>query len=108
MSKEILFIFAEAIKQKRVILVSFIAKSGERIDRRCIPLDFSPSNQSKHLLYKYHVWDMHSIPNPHILSLAPEQIVHFELTEESFLPEKIITWTRKFPWTIIRNWGEHS
>ncbi|CAH1056827.1 hypothetical protein [Paenibacillus pseudetheri] len=108
MDKQMLLLFADAIQRKRLIRVTFITRSGEERSRRCAPLDLSPSERAKIKFYKYHMWDLDSEPKPHLLSLNPEQVIQLEVTAESFMPEQIVTWTRKNPWTIVRDWGNLS
>ncbi|CAH1057243.1 hypothetical protein [Paenibacillus pseudetheri] len=108
MDKQMQLIFAAAIQQRRLLRVEFTTRSGEERSRRCVPLDLAPSERAKIKFYKYHMWDLDSEPRPHFLSLSPEQVIQLEITTEPFIPEQIVTWTRKNPWTIIRDWGSLS
>lgn len=109
MDRQTLLMLADAIQRKKLIRITFRAKEdGQERIRLCAPLDLSPSERANNKFYKYHVWNMDSLPNPHILSLSPEQIIHIEVTEESFIPEQIVTWKRKKLWTIVRDWGSLS
>ncbi|GAB6990145.1 hypothetical protein [Paenibacillus pini] len=108
MDEQMLLMFADAIERKRLLRVTFTTRSGEERSRRCAPLDLAPSERAKIKFYKYHKWDLDIEPRPHFLSLSPEQVVQLEITTESFMPEQIVTWARKNPWTIIRDWGSLS
>jgi hypothetical protein len=108
MDKQMLLKFADAIQRKKLMSITFVTKSGEQLNRRCVPLDLAPSERAKIKHYKYHVWDLDSLPKPHLLSLNPEQIVSMDIIPEEFLPEQIVTWVRKKPWVIERDWGGSS
>ncbi|UNK20797.1 hypothetical protein MNQ98_12630 [Paenibacillus sp. N3/727] len=108
MDNQMLLLFADAIQRRMLISVTFLTKSGQERIRRCAPLDLAPSERAKIKLYKYHMWDLDSQPKPHLLSLSPEQIIQIEITIQPFIPEQIVTWTRKNSWTIVRDWGHLS
>jgi len=108
MDKKVLLAFAEAIQQKKIIQLTFTTKDNQCLIRKCVPLDLAPSMRAKIKYYKYHVWNLDSLPKPHILSLNPEQVIQMEVTAEHFRPEEIVTWTRKQDWTIARDWGSLS
>jgi hypothetical protein len=109
MNTKLLFHFADAIYKKQRIRLTFTTKEGQQLTRKCAPLDIAPSRRSKLKMFKFHVWDYESIPKPHVLSLSPEQIIHFEALDEEFHPEDIVTWdVSKARWSVLRNWGHLS
>jgi len=108
MYKEKFLAFAGAIQSKQVIEVTFVAKNRQQVTRRCIPLDFAPSERDSRKAFKYHMWSLDSTPKHHIVSLTSEQIIQLKVLEEIFDPKNFISWTRKWGWTIGRDWGELS
>jgi hypothetical protein len=106
--KELLMAFADAIMNRKKVRVTFMTKDNRHLIRKCAPLDMAPSFRGKINYYKYHFWDFDSLPKPHLLSLSSEQIVRLDIIDEGFNPEEIVTWTRKYPWCIVRDWGSLS
>lgn len=102
--------FKWAIRFKRMVDVEFYSKEDDRwLSRRCAPLDYGPSSHAREKSDRFHLWDTSSDEKPHVLSLLPAQIRWMDILAETFDPHTIVTWnTTKSPWTVPRNWGEHS
>ena len=103
-------IFIYGINARTKVLITFLGKEdGLRKVRTCAPMDYGPSRRASDPADRYHLWDYDSGSKNHILSLLPEQIITFELSEEIFDPLEFVTWnTIKSPWFIARDWGNLS
>lgn len=109
MDIKLIFNFTDAIQKRKLVLLTFFTKEYKPTIRKCVPLDIAPSHRAKTKIYKLHLWDLESIPKPHILSLEPKQIIQMEVLEEYFKPEDIITWdTKSSPWSVARDWNNLS
>lgn len=99
--------FIKAIREKRVILITFSSKEKGEITRRCIPFDFGPWRRN--ILpnpERYHLYDLDSPEGQHNLSVLPEQLSDIVILDENFDPSNYITWTTN--WFIPRDWGIYS
>lgn len=96
--------FLQAIHEKRLVQVEFVAKSdGKLRDRKCVPFDYGASSTAKDKSIKYHFYDLNSPNGIHNLSLSPEQIREINILEnESFNPSDYVKWVPN--WIIKRNW----
>lgn len=100
-------IFLKAIHEKKKIEVAFFSKEDGRIlERLCAPFDFGPSNKYKDKSSRYHMFDYTSDKGSHVLSILPNQLKEITITNESFDPLVLVTWSPK--WHIPRNWGSAS
>lgn len=108
--RDMIFKLAEAIQERKLMLVCFRLKStGEVVKREVAPLDYSLSQKPKYKEFKVHFWDFGTNDQGHPLSLTVEQIIEMEILAESFKPEEFITWNvKKAPWMICRDWGSYS
>jgi hypothetical protein len=109
-SQLILASFISAIRDKKIIELSFYSKEDGRVlVRRCVPFDFGPSRRSKIKNDKFHFLDLNSDEGAHPLSLTPEQIFDINVLEETFNPTHYVSWdTSKSPWSVERDWGNVS
>lgn len=72
-------------------------------------MDYGPSRRTKDNFDRFHSWDYESDEKNHTLSLLPNQIQSIVVLDEPFNPSEFITWdTKKSPWHVPRDWGEHS
>lgn len=102
--------FINAIHSKNKIRLTFFSKEdGANLVRTCAPMDYGPSRRAANKDNRFHFWDFDSDKASHTLSLLPDQIVRIEPLEEKFDPSRFISWdTKKSPWFVHRDWGEHS
>ena len=99
--------FLQAIHEKRLLSIDFIAKEDNLLrNRKCVPFDFGASRKFKDNSDRFHFLDLNSPDGKHNLSLLPTQIQRIELLDETFEPSKYITWTPN--WIIDRDWGIYS
>ncbi|WP_121626785.1 hypothetical protein [Poseidonibacter antarcticus] len=100
--------FLEAINNKKLIEVRFIAKSDGQIrERKCVPFDYGVSSKSKDKSDKYHFFDLNSPNSRHNLPLFPNQIQEINVLEsESFDPADYVKWEPN--WIFERDWGVYS
>lgn len=96
----------KAIHQKLVVIVTFDALEKGIITRKCIPYDIGPSSRSKDKSEKYHFCDLDSPDGRHTLSILPERINSFYVTDNHFNPGDYITWEPN--WILARDWGIYS
>ena len=100
-------VFIEAIKEKKLIEVTFIAKKDKtnRV-RKCIPFDYAYGTREKNPIKKYQLYDLDSPSGRHNLALEENQIIDLVKLDESFNPADYISWETN--WEIERDWGEYS
>ena len=100
--------FLEAINNRKLVEVTFIAKSDSQIRvRKCVPFDYGASSKAKDKSDKYHFFDLNSPNGRHNLPLFPNQIQEINILEnESFEPSNYITWEPN--WIVKRDWDEFS
>lgn len=100
-------IFIKAIHEKKIIIVTFFSKEdGHTLKRLCAPFDYGPSNRYKDKSPRYHMYDYSSDTGSHVLSILPEQLKEVVMTDESFDPLDLVSWTPN--WHIERDWGRVS
>ena len=100
--------FIEAIKERRLVEVSFFSKEDNaQLTRRCAPMDFGPSRRAKDQSDRFHMWDYESDVAPHTLSLPQDQVISIRVLDELFDPAGFVTWT-PINWFIDRDWGPYS
>lgn len=100
--------FLQAIHERKLVQVKFIAKSdGNLRDRKCVPFDYGASSNAKDKSNKYHFYDLNSPNGRHNLSLTLDQIKEIILLEnESFDPADYVIWEPN--WIVKRDWGIYS
>jgi hypothetical protein len=99
-------LFKQAIDDMLLVQLTFNANDKGIITRTCVPFDFGPSRRYKDGENRYHFYDLDSPDGNHNLSILPEQVVEFELTNENFEPGDYIKWTPN--WFYKRDWGKYS
>ena len=100
-------IFIEAIKEKKLVEVTFYSKKDKtNRTRKCIPFDYAPSKRVKIPIEKYQLFDLDSPSGNHNLALEESQIINLCKLDESFEPSEYISWETN--WEIDRDWGEYS
>ena len=100
--------FIEAIHEKKIVKITFIAKNDSypRV-RKCVPFDYSTSKIDKDKILKFQMYDLDSPNGQHNLSLHPDQIIEIEKLNETFEPADYVKWEPD--WNIKRNsWGIYS
>lgn len=101
--------FLKAIDDKLKIKITFDSKEKGVITRTCIPFDFGASQKEDAIdkSEKYHMLDLDSPEGkPHNLPVSVSQMTSIEVLEESFDPEKYVTWETN--WIYKRDWGNKS
>lgn len=101
-------VFLKAIDSMSKIRIIFDSKSKGRITRVCLPFDFGPSQKDGAIdrSEKYHVYDLDSPDGPHVIPIAPNNIIDIEVLNEKFDPVEYVNWEPK--WIDKRNWGIKS
>jgi len=100
-------IFTEAIKEKKLIEVTFFAKKDNlNRTRKCVPFDFAYGKRDKNPIQKYQLYDLDSPIGRHNLALEESQIINLVKLNESFNPADYISWEPN--WELARDWGEYS
>src|SRR5689334_3726052 len=102
--------FKTAINGKRKILITFVAKDGQRfIAHKCAPLDFGPNPNAKDKTSRFHAWDYESDAPQHEISLYPNHIQKVEILTETFDPKEVVAADLKAnTWFYERDWGIYS
>ncbi|PRM92500.1 hypothetical protein CJ673_10455 [Aliarcobacter cryaerophilus] len=100
--------FLQAIHEKKLVQVKFVAKSDNQLrDRKCVPFDYGASSTAKDKSDKYHFYDLNSPNGRHNLPLFPNQIREIKILEnESFDPADYVKWEPT--WIVERDWGQYS
>jgi len=104
-----LAMFTASIHSKTKIHITFYSKQdGFNKTRLCAPMDYGAKRQenTKDFRDKFHSWDYESGEGGHPLSLAQDQIISMEISEEIFDPAEFVTWPTR--WRIARDWGVYS
>ena len=96
----------EAINNKLLLTVCFVAKEKGTITRQCIPFDYGPSRRYKDGEDRFHFYDLDSPDGNHVILLLPAQINSITLTDIHFDPKDYVTWTPN--WIVNRDWGNYS
>ncbi|WP_321779324.1 hypothetical protein [Sulfurimonas sp.] len=100
-------IFIEAIKEKKLIEVTFIAKKDNvNRTRKCVPFDYACGKRDKNQIQKYQLYDLDSPNGRHNLALEENQIINLVKLDEIFNPADYISWETN--WEIARDWDEYS
>ncbi len=98
-----------AIDEKHLVKVTFQAKLDRDIaTRACAPTDYGDSRRTPKGINYLHFIDLDSPDpkGPHPLRLETYQVIEYEITEETFDPEQLVTWVPN--WYVARNWGGAS
>jgi len=100
-------IFIEAIREKKIVEVTFFAKKDNlnRI-RNCVPFDYAYGKRDKNPIKKYQLYDLDSPNGRHNLALEESQIINLVKLDRNFNPEDYISWEPN--WEIDREWGVYS
>lgn len=102
-----LSIFIEAIKEKKLVEVTFFSKKDNTDrTRKCVPFDYACSKRNKNQINKYQLYDLDSPSGRHNLALEESQIINLVKLNESFNPADYISWEPN--WEVARDWGEYS
>lgn len=100
-------IFIEAIRNCKLIELTFRDSDDNIKTRICVPFDYAPSSRAKDKSDKYHFWDIDSPDGSHNLSLLPSSIITITALEQNFEPSQYVTWA-SIKWYISRDWGSYS
>lgn len=83
-------VFTEGLAQKKKLKLTFFSqKSGRNVLSVCAPLHYSEGKLSGDGLDSYYFWNYRTRrTGSHVLSLSPAEILHMELTRESYSIEE--------------------
>jgi hypothetical protein len=93
-------VFVDAIQRCHVVRVVFARPTGERVVRRCVPLDYGPYQHAPD--WRYHLLNLEGPSGRHPMGLPAARIVSIADTGEPFDPATTITWS--YPWHVPRSW----
>ena len=98
--------FINAIRDTKLVNVTYNSKKHGLVTRTYVPLDYGPWQRQNTGGLRYHFYSTSRSGEGHPVSLKPEQIISIVEINKKFSPEYIVHWVPT--WRIYRDWGIKS